>query len=595
MDFSQTLDPVANNIQGKDDLDSKAIKTYLKVINRFNQQKSVRDNKNRLIKEALKRAQEVNDPTAPQSITSKYLMQASEKIIDRIKPLDYTIHGTGMTPEVEDIVTLGVGTIMERGNYMRVLRDKGGVFQSSTMFGDGFFMIASNKDNKMAPVKYMSLSNSAVYVDPYATVMRGGGDGRSATKAVVIFSYPYSMFCELWPEWEGKVSLGEIPRQENQLDNMTQRSMDQELEIDESEEIEVGYGFDISNKNYTIFAGRSCTILEEYNDDEYPFMLNGNPYIPVPHFMCRPGYEGFYNYGVGDLLYTIGLLRQKLLNMEIKHVEDNILPTEFINIPKGEYGAFFKKIMMAEDMKAQGKRPYVPLEYDPGQGNAGIASQTMITQNVAQEWQMLLDYLDKEAARMGFNLDEIDRGASVTASQIIAEEEGQNAFVKQMMEYNASETQFILDVTIDIIKKVPKNNKSPLNLPVKIKWKGADVDVSDMTIGDLAETLRNGNWFVKVNARSGANSSNVFKQAQLTRGIQAAVGTPAEAKLRKEFLQLNDIDVTDAEMGIGGQPQGMPQPQGGATVPDESLQMPPSQTDRLIVAPNARNNPTSAL
>lgn len=599
MQPSETLDPVSSGIQAKDDSQSKAVKTYLKVIHRFNQQKEKRDNKNRLIRESIKRATDVMNPEFPNALASRFLMQALEKVIQRLKPLDYTIHGTDMPAEVEDIVTMGIGTVLDRGGFMHMLRDKGGFFQTSSTYGDAFGMLAVDGDDKEAPIKFMTLANSAVYVDPFATVMRSACDGRAASKVVVIMSYPYAKFCEEFPEWEGKVSTGVIPRKETNQEKRIDRSCDQELEIHEDEEIEVAYGYDISNLNYTIFAGSTCTILKECNgekgENSYPFFLNGEPYIPVPHFMCRPSYEGFYNIGAGDLLYTIGELRQKLLNMGAKHAIDNILPTEIVNLPKAEYGQFFMKLAMAEEMKAQGKRPYVPVEYDTTGGGAQVSTQTMATQNNIAELQIILAELDKEAQRLGFNLDEIDRGANVTASQIIAEEEGQNAFVKQAMEYNASETQFIIEVAMDLIKKIPKTNKVPLNLTTKIEWKGQKVDVSGMTLGDLAETLRNGNWFVRVNARSGANSSNVFKQAQLTRGIQAAVGTPAELKLRKEFLLSNDIDVSDEDMGIGAPVQGMPQ-QPNQSVPTESLDVPmPSQTDRLVVSPNAARRQQSAL
>ncbi len=82
--------------------------------------------------------------------------------------------------------------------------------------------------------------------------------------------------------------------------------------------------------NYTIFAGSACTVLEEYNGKDYPFILTkpnkkeGEAYIPVIHYYCMPSSEGFYNHGIGDALYTTLIQLLLLMFLKVKQVNSLI-------------------------------------------------------------------------------------------------------------------------------------------------------------------------------------------------------------------------------------------------------------------------------
>jgi hypothetical protein len=570
------LDPEVN-LNVEDGRDNKAVQTALKLLSTNYTLKNEQDSKNELIQEMFEKGFEVKSPVGPKKIASKKLYQAMWRTAGRMKPLDFSIHGTGRPEVMEKITTMGVSTVMDRGGYAASLRDKNGAFFKLLMYGDGFIQIGSNPEKDTnSPLKYRSVSNSNVYVDAYATMMRSPTGSGEVNKCCVIFSYPWAEAVQLFPELKKKGGAGEIPRSlysEKELE----RQYEQEHELETKTEI--AYFYDINNKNYTVFAGTSCTVLEEYNGDEYPFTKGGEPYIPISQFICMPSAKGFYNHGIGSMLYDLALVSQRLMNMEVGHIEDNVYPVTLMNVPQGEASKFFNKLQLAHEMRAAGKKGYVAMEYDPNNPNASQANaQSLLTQNLYNEWQAIYDILDREIKRMGIFLDEAERGANVTATQVLAEEESANGFVKQIMEYNASETKHLVEVTLDCIKKfVGKKDKTALNLTTKIDLGEGDMIRPDgVTLGMVKDEISKHNYFVKVNARTGAIPSNIVQQAQISKTLQfTRPGTPAHAKLTYQLAQLNDRDVTMEEFNPPApeMPQGAPgaaPEEGGVTGTDRA-------------------------
>jgi len=86
-----------------------------------------------------------------------------------------------------------------------------------------------------------------------------------------------------------------------------------------------------------------------------------------------------------------------------------------------------------------------------------------------------------------------------------------------------------------------------------------------VTLGMVRDELSKHNYFVKVNARTGAIPSNVLQQAQISKTLQFTMpGTPAYAKLTHQLAQLMDRDVSMEEFAP---PQAAPQE--GGEVPVE--------------------------
>jgi len=540
------LDPKPQSVPGNKM--AKSVQGALNVIDLNYNTKNERDSWNIDIQRLFERGFEVRSPKGNKKINSKRIFQAIWRMASRMKPLDFTIHGNNRPREIERIVTDGVATVMNEGGYVGGMRDKQGAFFNLLMYGDAFMYVGATPDddkNTKFPIQFNPVSNSNIYVDQFAVGMRDKGWGRNARKMVAVFQYSYAEAKSIFP---GKrFGRGKIPR------NMAQQREIEDKEIaqsarEASDVTEIAYYYDLDNQVYSVFAGSSCTLLKELKGDKYPFKKDGEVYIPILHFLCQPSSQGFYNYGIGNMIYDLALQTQRLMNMEINHIEDNTYPVEIINAPQGEASKFFNKLSLAHEMRAQGKKGYVVMEQDPS-GSNGVQSQSLITQNLFNEWQAVFDRLDRELARMGIMLDEADRGANVTATQILAEEEAQNALIKQIMEYNATESKFAVDLTIDFIKRfVPKNDKTPLNLSTKIDTPEGEKRVDEVTLGNISEELKAHHYWTRINARTGVYPSNVLRSAQVSRMLNLATpGSPAYTKLVSEFAGIHDIDIPGSE------------------------------------------------
>jgi hypothetical protein len=367
------------SLNTKDDRSNPVIEAALKLMFNNYSEKSKRDDNNRKIQELFEEGFEVKDPRGTRKIGSKKLYQALWRTASRMKPLDFTIHGTGRPEWAEKIVTEGVGTVMKRGGYDSALRDKNGAFFKLLMYGDGFIQVGTGEEKEDAPIMFRPVSNSNVYFDAYATAMRSPNNSNSVTKCCVVFSHPWDEAVRLYPNL-GKIGgPGKIPRL-NLENKELEREYEQEVGMEDI--VEIAHFYDIANKNYTVFAGTSCTILKEVNGDDYPFVMDKKPFIPVIQYSCMPSAEGFYNHGIGAMLYDLAIVSRRLMNMEVAHIEDNVYPITLINTPQGKSSEFFQKLKMAHEMRTTGNKGYVAMEYDPNNpGSDAVRSETLLTQN----------------------------------------------------------------------------------------------------------------------------------------------------------------------------------------------------------------------
>jgi len=310
------------------------------------------------------------------------------------------------------------------------------------------------------------------------------------------------------------------------------------------DEVEIAFAWDISKDNFTVFAGSACTVLEEFNGKDFPFKKkDGTSYIPLLHFLCIPSSEGFNNHGIGDMLYKLAIVSGRMLNMEVGHAEDNVYPITLVSTPQAEASNFFSKLATANKQRAAGKKPFVVVERDPNDSN-DIQAKSLTTQNLTNEWQLIYDTFINEIQMLGINLKELTQEGNPTATEILSDEENSQSWVKQVMEYNASESQEAVEITMDCIEQfVGKNSKVPLNLTTMIKMGEEEVRPDGMTMGMLKTAIKDGDWFVKINSRTGAIPSNTMLRAKIMSVFPLAQpGSKASSELAKMMAQIGDMD-----------------------------------------------------
>lgn len=540
--------------------------------------KSERDAKNELIRSLFREGFEIHDPNGTFKIGSKVIQQCLWRVMSKIKFLDFTIHGTGKDDDVERLVTEGVRTVAERGNLATCFRDKGGVFMNACLYGDGFLFLGLG-ENDENPVSFRVLRNEDVYYDRFAFGIRGV---KPATKMCVIMQFDKEEAYDLWPILEENEIWGRIPG--------TFQSSSRQIDRENEDVLEVCWGWNRSTKEYVIFAGTQSFVIDKFEGEEYPYMRNKKAFIPVFQFMCQPSEDGFTNYGIGDMVYDLAIITRKLLNMEVTHIEENVLPVTLINAPSAKVDELVEKMAMANEARANGGKPFVAMEFDAAGGQQSVAAQSLTTQNLFNEWSAIWDRLYRELSRLGINLDDIERGNGVTRGQVIAEEQASNAFVLQMMEYNATETQELIECTMDAITEfVSVKNKTKLNLMTRITLPDGSSSPlkSAVTMGMLSKELKEGNYFVITDSRTGAIPSDLLRQMKLEQQIQLAMpGSPEYSELARRLAVERGIDMPAAQP-----PQQNPvSPQGGAPQTGENGVIPPpppptpSQTQRQLPA-----------
>jgi hypothetical protein len=511
--------------------------------------KSERDAKNELIRNLFAEGFEAHDPSGTMKIGSKVIQQAMWRVMSKVKFLDCQVNGTGKDEDVERLVTEGIMTVADRGGLSSCFRDKGGVFLNLGFYGDGFLFFGKG-ENDENPVSFRVLRNEDVYYDPFAMGVRGV---RPANKMAVIYQFDKDEAYELWPELKDNNIWGKIAGSAEGQDSEDVKAQE--------DIVEVCWAWNRAQKKYVIFAGVQAFPIDRFEGEEYPFIKNGKAFIPVFQFICQPSAEGFTNYGIGDMVYDLALITRKLLNMEVTHIEENVLPVTLLNAPQAKIDELVEKMAMANEARAKGMKPFVAMEFDARGGAGSVGAQALITQNLFNEWSAIWDRLYRELSRLGINLDDIERGSGITKGQVIAEEQAGNAFVLQMQEYNASETKELVECVIDAIKEfVSVKNKTPLNLLTRLTLPTGKAMKMEKTItmGMLSKELKDSNYFVAADARSGAIPSDLTKMIYEERQLAITPpNSPEYNELYRRMAMRRGLDMQlKSQNGPAAPPQG---------------------------------------
>lgn len=535
----------------------------------------------RVIQDLFKLQFSVSDPSGTRVVSSKLLLQILWKTVNKMKIPDFKIHKAGpfamsvdkekvkkdaMNRDLtERIVTAAVSTVMEEGGFIRCMRDKGGVFFKTALFGDAHLHIGFDEDKSDYPIAFRVGSLSDYYVNTQATDLRDAVGGNSADGDFLIFRYTMKQFNQLWPKFKDNVPPGTIPRSTASTKQL-EKTWSQTVKDDDV--IEVAYATSIS-KVQVVFAGPACVVLRKYDGDPkegakytyeddsdrtaFPYVMDGKPYLPTLHFKFFPSSEGYYNYGIGHMLYDIALLAAKMDNMAYRHAVDNVYPINFVNSPSKGASKLFNQILKAQEMRDAGGSAYVVSE-NPG-GGSGVSVEPFQSQPITTEWERAFSRLEQQITRMGFRLDVPDLGASPNEMSIMAEQESTDAPIKQVIEYNASEFKMAVDVTMDFIRKfISDDDETPLNSRAEIQTQGMSMPLRGIPLGWVAKELRKNKYFVEVNSRDGTVPSGVMEEAKLSRTQATLVpGSPAWNKINLRRARLHGVELTEEDLGMAPQ------------------------------------------
>lgn len=519
----------------------------------------------------------VNNPTGTRKITSKLLLQVLWKVVNKMKIPDFKIYKAGpfklqTNPKdveqeagkrdlMEQIVTAGVSTVMKEGKFVQCMRDKGGAFYKSGLFGDAHIQIGYDEGNGNYPITFRVASLSDVYMNNQCTDIRDAAGGLSAEEMVLIYRYTMKEFDNEFPDMKGKVAPGEIPRTSKERKQLEKTWL--QTTYDEDDTIEVGYRIGL-DKKMAVFAGSASTEVRDFSGEDFPYMMDGKPFMPVLHFKFFPSSEGYYNYGIGHMLYDLAILTAQMDNMAYNHAGDNIFPITFVNSPTKNSSKLFNEILKAHEMRAAGGKGYVVSENPLGQG-AGVTVEAFQSPPITGEWERAFSRLEQQIERMGFKLDMPDLGANPNQMSIMAEQEATDAPIKQIIEFNASEFEMAVNMTMSAMREhIEDDDETPINSTVDIEAGDGNIPMRGFPLGWIAKELRDNKYFVVVNSRDGTIPSNVMEQAQISKTMSTlAPGTPAWNKMSLKQARLNGQNLSKEDL----MPPQQPAP-GGGEVPE---------------------------
>lgn len=568
--------------KAKDKEPNLEIQTALRHIANEFMKKSEKETILDTVKSLWRTGFDLMDPSGNKKIGSKVIQQCLWRVRSKYQFLDFQLHSSDRSEEAERITTDGIATILNNGKMMQMFRDKGGVFMNQFLDGDAFLLMGKNSDketSKESPLSFQVLRHVDVYPETYANGIRGT---RPSTKLAIIFSYTKDHAYALWPELEENNVIGRIAGSYQKSD------IDDEMEHDGGV-VEICWFFNLITNAFTKFAGSTAYELESYSGKEYPWRKRKKAYIPVFQFICQAADEGFYNYGLAEMIYDLAVITAKMFNLELAHAEKMVYPLTVFQAPAGKADELIRKMAMAYKARDAGKDPFIAMDFGANSGNA-MQTQSLVAQNLFNEWQAVWQTLTKELSRLGIYIDDVDRGVGYTATQVYAEEDASSAFTKDIGEFNASETKELIECAIELIKDtVSEKNDTKINMKTQIVNDDGSKTKLPTTYGNLVTELKQGDYFVEVNSKTGSVPSNTMKLAHIERKISMTQpGTPEMAMLYKEHSAILGVDLKETSQPMPQQMEGGPVNSQTAVKEAVNQQMPAPQTGRQELRPRGQ-------
>lgn len=548
MENENKIEVTWNVVNGTDD---KGVKRSLKMIQDNNEEKTKRDNNNKIILDFLAKGFEIHEPLGARIINGKLLFQVLYRMMSQSKMHDFTLHGAMAPYWQEDLMTHMLMTVLGRGGWDDTFRGKAGMSQNLLSLGDAFRMIGTREGTDVGfPIKFTPVDNSNVYFNVKSTAFRS--TNKPVTECTIVFSGTWGRFLSLFPDAKAKgAAPGCIPRVLEGTKETSEKLGSQKVE----DKIEWAYSWDLENRRFRLYAGSACTVLDEKEyskKDEKGYIWSyddgsgrAEDYIPVSHFMCYPSSEGFYNDSPLQYAYDIAKTYAMLMNAMGLHVKNNVFDLTIANIPQGETAKFYQKLTMAQQQLALGRRAIIPNEISASNPN-GYSFQSMAVPTVINEAQAMFNELVRALEAIGIYIygpSSPEETATKTRTNIERSIEG----MRQIMEVNASNAKFELDCTLDLTKKTVRNDdQTYMNIPNSVQIDGKFHRPDYLRLGDFKTELESNHWWCDVDARSGVIRPNTLKLIEIE-SMMARVppGTPEYASLLKQEAALNNVSFSD--------------------------------------------------
>ena len=447
------------------------------------------------------------------------LFQCLWKTATKMKIPDFTICHKSLDEKTLFDVNLAINSIVRDSCLVNAFTDKTAVFFRSLLFGDAFVRIGASYDS---PIKFETCSIQDIWIDSNALEMRSSGGNIDVDELAISYYYSKSEFDSLYPNFSNKVIAGKVPFFDGS---------------DEGDFVQVVHYYSRSRREYIVLAGSNAVSVFSVCGDDYPYYdLHNKPYIPVLHFACFPSLDGFYNSGLGNLLYNLHIETRRLMNMAISAISNRVDPLYTITMKKSKIAEFQNWFYKALEAKSRGEMGIIPVDTDEN-GNAEYGRvQSIIGEELSNEFERLLAQYDQIVKRLGINLDDISYSGD-TARHTILREENSSNFVRQIIEQNSSEFRFAIECILSAIRDFVAHDDNSR--------------IASMTMGELSQILADDGFYVDVDLRSGAYLNNAFEIAKIDEVLKHLPReSKAYSKVISERSKLLGVEIQEDDLNV---------------------------------------------
>lgn len=475
------------------------------------------------------------------SVASKLLAQVHGRLVTKYARPPRQFQSSGASMIELELVKDSVDFIQKRGGLSDLLSAKWSSHHKMFLLGDTWIRIGTSK-NPAKPVLFSSSGLMNTFVDPFATQMRSESGVSDATEAFSIDIDDYESALNKAKEngWKDDFSIGKLPVDEQTTDRL-EVTFEQDTEQDITE-VEIGYYWNIKDKKnpyYDILAGSTGEKIASFKGEAYPFIdLDGNPFIPLIQLGFMPVPQGIYHGGLA-IIYDLALVQEKLRNLALLQVQDNVNPIIMANII-GDANDFLSQMQRARLLRSRGEKGYI-INSLSGTG-AGTSKGELTALNAEQltgEFERMSDELETEIKRLRFPIDDADIPASQLATNTVAMAVASSEFMRQVQRENKAGYRDMDMMTMALMRdNIELTDDTPFITNVEtedgLEVNGEGVAEENMiTLGDAVELIDK--YTLDVNL-------NIDEQDKLEKLIPALVNKPeTQSKIVEKLARMDGI------------------------------------------------------
>lgn len=436
-------------------------------------------------------------------------------------------------------IKIGLEFLLRQGGYYNVMTNPtDGVFFWICLVGNCFvFIELNNKDD--CPIKFYAVPADKVYVPARARRMRGSAQNRNVDRLLIVFDGDYDDYItevvERLPEGlqedAKNIKWGNLPMQ---VDNINLDQLLNGAGNDQTRPGQWAMWFDIQMGVKATIAGSAAQVVEKYEGEEYPYVMNGEKFIPLAHMICHPKGRGILGGSVGHYMSEPTSLDQQNTNSGTMASLNAQHPIYAMGIPDGTTAEDVqKRLREAEIQRSEGLMGI--MTYNGSQG-VGKIEQFTPEAKALQENQFIKNTIEDIKLKYGINQSDISMDTSKRVGVADLEAANQVAVPQQIGQNNAAETKFLLDYLVCQAKKINRSNKTPVPAgEVTIKKGQIPVSIGGMLLGELPDLLKKYDVIITIDDETGVTPNSREKRKTLTEMLQVTAGSPVQYKIAAEL------------------------------------------------------------